>query len=186
MLWADGSTAPDSTDRWLALGPSQHVRAGSLAACAHRQLPHRQDQFGRLRQGSVQGNLQTVGAPSVTSRFIDFFNGVADASITKKLFARLNGSHTIAMSLEHQPPFPRMGLGTVPNEPLTSSHAEAQTQGDLKASVAALQTQLESRIRGIVRIRNWRKEIDDLRRGAAWLSPNGRASATVSYLSRKL
>jgi hypothetical protein len=80
----------------------------------------------------------------VTSRFIDFFNGVADASITKKLFARLNGSHTIAMSLEHQPPFPRMGLGTVPNEPLTSSHAEAQTQGDLKASV---------------------KEIHDLRRG---------------------
>ena len=102
--------------------------------------------------------------PSVTSRFIDFFNGVADASITKKLFARLNGSHTIAMSLEHRPPFPRMGLGTVPNEPLTSSHAEAQTQGDLKASV---------------------KEIDDLRRGAARRSPNGRASATKSYLSRK-
>jgi hypothetical protein len=164
VLWADGSTAPDSADRRLALGPSQHVRAGSVAACAHRQLPHRQDQFGRLRQGSFQGNLQIVGAPSETSRFIDFFNGVADASITKKLFARLNGSHTIAMSLEHQPPFPRMGLGTVPNEPLTSSHAEAQTQGDLKASV---------------------KEIDDLRRGAARRSPNGRASATKSYLSRK-
>ena len=52
------------------------------------------------------------------------------------------------------------------NELLTPSHAEVKTQGDLKASVAALHTQLGSRIRGIVRIRNWRTEIDDLRRGA--------------------
>jgi hypothetical protein len=56
------------------------------------------------------------------------------------------------------------------NELLTPSHAEVKTQGDLKASVAALQTRLESRIRGIVRIRNWPNEIDDLRRGAPRLS----------------
>ena len=134
------------------LAPTVSYRIGktSSAACGRVQL---------------KATFKPSAPPSVTSRFIDFFNGVADASITKKLFARLNGSHTIAMSLEHQPPFPRMGLGTVPNEPLTSSHAEAQTHGDLKASV---------------------KEIDDLRRGAARRSPNGRASATKSYLSRKL
>jgi hypothetical protein len=56
------------------------------------------------------------------------------------------------------------------NNELLTPHVEVKTQGDVKASMAALQTQLESHIRGIVRIRNWRKEIDDLRRGAARLS----------------
>jgi hypothetical protein len=121
--------------------------------------------------GSVQfnGNLQTVGARNATSRFIDFFNSLADSSITNKLLREIHFSHTIAMSLEHQPLFPRMGFGTqsplLNNELLTSSHPEMKTQGDLKVSV---------------------KEIDDLRRGAVRLSPNGRVSATVSYLSRKL
>jgi hypothetical protein len=62
-----------------------------------------------------------------------------------------------------------MGFGTqsplLNNELLNPSHPEMKTQGDLKVSV---------------------KEIDDLRRGAVRLSPNGRVSATVSYLSRKL
>jgi hypothetical protein len=64
-----------------------------------------------------------------------------------------------------------MGLGTFPilkNELLTSSHAEAQTQGDLEASVAPLQTQLESRIGwGRPNSELRRKEIDDFGRGAA-------------------
>jgi hypothetical protein len=86
----------------------------------------------------------------------------------KRLLHEIKFSHTIAMSLEHQSLFPRMGFGTVPllnNEFLTPSHPEMKTQGDLKVSV---------------------KEIDDLRRAAVRLSPNGRVSATASYLSRKL
>jgi hypothetical protein len=54
---------------------------------------------------------------------------------------------------------------------LTPSDARVKTQGDLRASVAALQTQLDSRIRGDrSNSELWRKEIEDLKRGAARLS----------------
>jgi hypothetical protein len=52
------------------------------------------------------------------------------------------------------------------NELLAHSDAEVKTQGDLKASMAALQTLLESRIRGDRSNSELRrKEIDDVKRG---------------------
>jgi hypothetical protein len=167
----------------------QLVRVGSVSWLAPA-VRFGKDQF--VACGSVQfnGNLQNVCTPTATSRLIDFFNRLADASITKKLLREIERfSHDLYVTrasttlYSHAIRYSPM----LNNEVLTPSHVEAKTQGDLKASVAALQTQLESRIHGArSNFELRRKESDDLRRGAAWLSPNGRASATVSYLSRKL
>jgi hypothetical protein len=146
-------------------------RALRVVACTQRHVGHRRHHFVRLRQRPIQ----TVSAPNPASRFIDFFNSLADASITKKLLRELSSSHTIAMSLKHQPSFPRMGLGTALM--LRNQLLELKIKGDLKASVAALETQLE---------RPGGRSNSGLSRGAARHSPNSRASATVPYLSRKL
>jgi hypothetical protein len=108
-------------------------------------------------------------APTATSRFIDFFNSLADASITKTLLRELERFSHDGYVTRTSTPFPRMGLGTPPmlnNELLAHSDAEVKTQGDLKASMAALQTLLESRIRGDRSNSELRrKEIDDVKRG---------------------
>jgi hypothetical protein len=151
----------------------------SVVACARRQV--RQRTVRRVRQ--FNGNLQTVCTPTATSRLIDFFNSLADASITKKLLREIERfSHDLYVT-RASTALSSHGIRYSPmlnNEVLTPSHAEAKTQGDLKASV-------EARIHGARSNSELRrKESDDLRRGAAWLSPNSRASATVSYLGRKL
>jgi hypothetical protein len=86
---AFGGNGFTALNRWLAPGRSQLVRVGSVSRLA----PTVRYGIGKTSSsacGSVQfnGNLQTVDAPNATSRFIDFFNSFADASITKSFFAR--------------------------------------------------------------------------------------------------
>jgi hypothetical protein len=137
---------------------SQFARADSVSWLAPTSgTAASQDQFVRMRQRPVQWQPSNCRRPTPTSRFIDFFNSLADASITKMLLARLNASHTVAMSLEHQPPFPRMGLGTAPmlnNELLTPSDAEVKTQGDFSVRGCASDSNRLSHTQGSFRIRN--------------------------------
>jgi hypothetical protein len=109
--------------------------------------------------GSIQfnGNLQIVGTPNAISRFIDFFNSLADASITKKLLREIERVSHDRYVTRASTTLSSHGIRYSPmlnNELLTPSHPGVKTQGDLKVSI---------------------KEIDDLRRGATRLSPNGRA-----------
>jgi hypothetical protein len=109
---------------------------------------HWQDQFARVRQRPVQWQPSSRRRPQRDLRFIDFFNSLADASITKKLLREIErvshdryvtrASTTLS---SHEIRYSPM----LNNELLTPSHPEVRTQGDLKVSV---------------------KEIDDLRRGA--------------------
>ena len=148
---------------------SQFARADSVSWLAPTSgTAASQDRFVRMRQRPVQWQPSSRRRPQHDLRFIDFFNSLADASITKKLLREIErvshdryvtrASTTLS---SHEIRYSPM----LNNELLTPSHPEVRTQGDLKVSV---------------------KEIDDLRRGAVRLSPNGRVSATASYLSRKL
>jgi hypothetical protein len=132
------------------IGSSQPVRVGSVSWFAPA-VRFGKDQF--VACGSVQfhGNFQTPSTPPRLPRLIDFFNSLADASITKKPLREIEQlSHDLYVT-RASTILSSHGIRYSPmlsNEVLAPSHAETKIQGDLKASVAALQTQLESRVQG--------------------------------------